>query len=57
MTHEDLEELFEEFFKLRSIEVNDSKEGDLKEAVIDFNSQKDFYRFNDYFNGCVLYGL
>ena len=26
-------------------------------AIITFNSQKDFYRFNDYFSGCVLYEI
>ena len=49
---EDLHELFDEFFNLQEIKFveDDSKKATFRTAHITFHSQKDFYRFSEYYN-------
>jgi uncharacterized Fe-S cluster-containing MiaB family protein len=50
---EDLDELFDEFFVLKDIEIqNPEQNKHSKQAIIHFNSQKDYYRFHSYYNEC-----
>jgi RNA recognition motif-containing protein len=56
-TKEDLEELIEEFIVIRDIQIRLPEPGKFtKSAVVFFNSQRDFYRFYDYFNDCEYLG-
>jgi RNA recognition motif-containing protein len=58
VTKEDLEELIEEFFIVRDINMRLPEPGQVtKSAVIFFNSQRDYYSFYDYFNDCEYCGF
>ena len=51
VTQEDIEDLVEGFFILKSIEILPPETGKFcKSAIIEFNSQKDYYRFFSYYN-------
>lgn len=58
VTKEDLEELIEEFLIVRDINMRLPEPGQItKSAVIFFNSQRDYYSFFEYFNGCEYCGF
>jgi hypothetical protein len=53
-----LEELIEEFLVVRDINIRLPEPGQCtKSAVIYFNSQRDYYAFYDYFEGCQYFGF
>lgn len=56
VTQEDLQDLFQQFFVLKSIEILPPEYGKFsKTAIIEFNSQKDYYRFFSYYNQCKYF--
>ena len=56
VTSEDLWELFEEFFILKDIKLKEPEAGKyFKSAEITFNSQRDYYKFQEYFNDVLFF--
>ena len=57
---EDLYDVFDEFFTLKSINLERAESQTIevasKIATIQFMSQRDYYRFYEYYNGCLLMG-
>lgn len=56
VTEEDLEELFEDLFVLKKVELQAPEPGKFcKSAIVSFLSQRDYYKFKECFNECLYF--